>query len=41
MTKPHKTIAGQFIILIVGTVLLSQVIILAAFFVKTDERIQE
>ena len=31
MTKPHKTIAGQFIGLIVGTVLLSQVIILAVF----------
>ena len=41
MIKIHNTIAGQFIVLIVGTVLLSQLIILAAFFVKTDKRIQE
>ncbi|MGD1876260.1 MAG: ATP-binding protein [Kiloniellaceae bacterium] len=41
MSKLHNTIAGQLMILIIGTVLLSQVIILVVFYVKTDERIQE
>lgn len=41
MRKLHNTIAGQLMILIIGTVLLSQFIILAVFYVKTDERIQE
>src|SRR5690606_468875 len=39
--KIRNTIAGQFIALILGTVLLSQLIILAAFFIKTDKRVQE
>lgn len=41
MTKIHNTIAGQLMILIIGAVLLSQVVILVVFYVKTDERIQE
>ena len=41
MRKLHTTIAGQLMILIIGTVLLSQFIILAVFYVKTDQRIQE
>lgn len=41
MRKLYNSIAGQFVILTIGIVLLSQVVLLAAFFVKTDERIQE
>lgn len=41
MRKLHRTIAGQLMILIIGTVLLSQTIILVVFYVKTDEGIQE
>lgn len=41
MRKLQNTIAGQLMILIIGTVLLSQVVILVVFYVKTDERIQE
>ncbi|WP_340117313.1 ATP-binding protein [Pelagibius sp. 7325] len=41
MRKLHNTIAGQLMILIIGTVLLSQVIILVVFYVKTDGRLQE
>ena len=41
MRKRHNTIAGQLMVVIIGTVLLSQVIILALFYVKTDKRIQE
>ncbi|NMM43651.1 HAMP domain-containing histidine kinase [Rhodospirillaceae bacterium KN72] len=41
MRKLHSTIAGQLMILIIGTVLLSQAIILVVFYVKTDEGIQE
>ncbi len=41
MRKLHSTIAGQLMILIIGTVLLSQVIVLVVFYVKTDEGIQE
>ena len=41
MRKLYNSIAGQFVILTIGIVLSSQLLILAAFFVKTDERIQE
>ncbi len=41
MKKLTSTIAGQLIFLIVGVVLLSQLVILWAFFIRTDERVDQ
>lgn len=41
MRKLHSTVAGQLMLLISGTVLVSQAIILVVFYFKTDEGIQE